>query len=143
MARNKIVLDTNVLISALLGNHLSPPWQLIYKCILTERRALPCVSEAVWDEYQRVIRYQKFERFDGFLPRAETVLRRLHPVMEHFQPTQRLSVIGDEPDNRFLELAVEANAHFLITGNTRDFTFSEFQGVRIVSPKEFVETHCI
>jgi len=36
-----------------------------------------------------------------------------------------------------LELAVESKADFIITGNTTDFTMTEFHGTRIVTPKEY------
>jgi predicted nucleic acid-binding protein len=34
-------------------------------------------------------------------------------------------------------LAVESKADYIITGNTKDFTMTEFQGTRIVTPKEY------
>jgi uncharacterized protein len=43
----------------------------------------------------------------------------------------------DEPDNRFLECAEDAKAHYLVTGNRKHFPFFEFQGTKIVSPAEF------
>jgi len=51
------------------------------------------------------------------------------------------SVINDEPDNRFLELAAASNADFIITGNSNDFIMSEFKNTKIVSPKEFWDLH--
>ncbi|MEJ7664430.1 MAG: hypothetical protein WKG07_35395 [Hymenobacter sp.] len=57
----------------------------------------------------------------------------------HFAPTRHLSIIADAPDNRLLELAEASQARYLINGNTNDFTMPEFQGTRIVSPREFFE----
>jgi predicted nucleic acid-binding protein len=39
----------------------------------------------------------------------------------------------------FIELAVEANANYIVSGNTNDFTFKEFRGISILTPKEFYE----
>lgn len=58
----------------------------------------------------------------------------LEEVAEFYEPPFRLKIIKDEPDNRFLELALVAQAEFLVTGNTNHFDFSEYEGVRTVSP---------
>ncbi len=49
----------------------------------------------------------------------------------------KIDLISDKKDNMILELAFECSADFFITGNTNDFTFSEFENTRIVSPREF------
>lgn len=43
-------------------------------------------------------------------------------------------IISDDPDNRLLELAIESNADFLITGNTNDFELNSIGKAKIVSP---------
>ena len=59
-----------------------------------------------------------------------------------FQPDITLSVISkDASDNKFVELAVYAEADFLITGNTNDFTFPQYQQVEIISPRQYWEEH--
>ena len=42
--------------------------------------------------------------------------------------------------NFILELAYESNADFIITGNTNDFTMSDFHGTKIINPKDFWDT---
>lgn len=54
-------------------------------------------------------------------------------------PTMKVELIGDEPDNRLLELAETCRADYLVTGNINDFTMSEHKGTKIVSPKIFFE----
>jgi predicted nucleic acid-binding protein len=39
-----------------------------------------------------------------------------------------------------LELAVEAEADFIVTHNVRDFAGTERFGVRVITPQEFLET---
>jgi len=41
----------------------------------------------------------------------------------------------DDPDNRTLELAVTAQTDFIITGNTKDFTFCQYEGINVVTPE--------
>jgi len=54
-----------------------------------------------------------------------------------FAPTQQIEVIKDLPDNRFLELAIESKADFLITGNTNDFNLTSIESTKILSPKDY------
>lgn len=64
-------------------------------------------------------------------------MAQLETKAKKFTPTNRLDIIKDNPDNRLLELAVESRADFIITGNINDFTMNEFQGTKIVTPKEY------
>jgi predicted nucleic acid-binding protein len=52
-------------------------------------------------------------------------------------PTKRVRRALDEPDNRILECAQAAKAHYLVTGNKKHFPFYKFKGTKIVSPAEF------
>ena len=54
-----------------------------------------------------------------------------------YYPTITLDLISDDDDNMILELADECLADFIITGNTRDFTFSTYKQTKIVTPKEY------
>jgi len=57
------------------------------------------------------------------------------------EPTTKLKIIQDEPDNRILELAQISKADFIITGNINDFTMETYNGTKIVSPKEYWEKY--
>ncbi|MHB1688587.1 MAG: hypothetical protein ACYCVH_14635 [Ignavibacteriaceae bacterium] len=39
----------------------------------------------------------------------------------------------------FIELAVEVDAGYIVTGNTNDFTLKEFRGIKIYTPKEYYD----
>ena len=58
-----------------------------------------------------------------------------------FEPKLKLNLISDIDDNMILELAVECSANFIITGNSNDFTFSEYKQTKILSPKEYWENY--
>jgi predicted nucleic acid-binding protein len=57
--------------------------------------------------------------------------------IEKFIPVKKLNIISDIKDNVLLELADICSADFLITGNTNDFTFSQYKKTRMVRPKEY------
>ena len=46
---------------------------------------------------------------------------------------------ADEPDNRILECAVEANAHIIVTGDKHLQALGSFRGISIVSPRQFLD----
>ena len=56
-------------------------------------------------------------------------------------PKEVISVITeDEPDNRILEVAVECQAEYIITGNRRHFKpLHPFRGIAILEPREFYD----
>ena len=65
-------------------------------------------------------------------------------VVESFvpcYPLTELSVIRHEPDNRFLECALAADADYIITVNTAPGHFDRkaYQSVRVVTPGEFLK----
>ncbi|RZK36061.1 MAG: putative toxin-antitoxin system toxin component, PIN family [Hymenobacter sp.] len=132
----RLVLDTNVLVSSLIQR--SYPYYLLDR-VLADPGLHPCLSEPLLAEYIEVLNRPKFSRFPDFQARAHTLLADLESQALRFVPTEQLRIIADAPDNRLLELAAASQAAYLITGNTSDFTMPEFQGTRIVSPREFFE----
>jgi uncharacterized protein len=136
---NRVVLDTNILVSALIGN--SYPKQIIYKCIL-DHKIIVCISPQILKEYQEVLNRPKFEKFKDFKKKALILLDYFEEIAEYYEPTIRLDYISDEADNRFLELALIAKAQYIVTGSFTDFDFSEYKSIKIVSPKYFYELCC-
>ncbi len=130
----KIIIDTNVLISALIQKNY--PNFILYYYVL-DNQVDVCISDELFQEYIEVLNRPKFSKYPDFLIKAEYVLAQLETKAKKFTPTNRLDLIKDNPDNRLLELAVESRADFIITGNINDFTMNEFQGTKIVTPKEY------
>lgn len=130
----KVVLDTNVLVSALLKPDSTP--ELVVSLIL-EDFVLLCMSPPVFNEYQEVLNREKFRRLDR--NKMKAFLVRLKAKARWVEPKVHLDIILSDPeDNRFLECAVEAQADFLITGNTKHFPFKRFKKAQITTPAEFL-----
>ncbi|GAB3909734.1 putative toxin-antitoxin system toxin component, PIN family [Larkinella knui] len=134
----KLVIDTNILVSALISR--SYPARIVDD-VLLEKKAVLVLSEAIWQEYVEVLNRAKFARFSDFKKNAEILLLRLDELAEKVAPTEKLTLIKDSDDNKFLEVAVAAQAHYLITGNSNDFTFNRIRSTQIVSPKEYWENY--
>lgn len=82
---------------------------------------------------------EKFSRFPDFHFMAQTLLTDIQNSALKYKPTISLNIISDPADNRLLELAETCQAHYIVTGNTNDFTMTEYKGTKIVSPKDLFE----
>ena len=134
----RIVIDTNVVVSALIQHGYS---NRIIKDLFIEQKFQLCVSEQLLAEYYEVLARPKFSKFQDFFIRAEALLVEIEAKAKKYVPTITLNLISDQDDNMILELADECMADFVITGNTTDFTFPSYKKTKIVTPKEYWETH--
>jgi putative PIN family toxin of toxin-antitoxin system len=132
----RVILDTNVIVSALISN--SYPTKILHE-IVFERKVVLCLSNEIIKEYINVLNRPKFERFHNFKNNAEVVLNKLIEISTTFKPTEKVLIISDLSDIKFLELVKVSEANFLITGNSNDFTFDRFEKTQIVSPQMFYE----
>lgn len=128
----RVVLDTNVLVSALLTQEGTEAAVLSR---IIEGKLIWCVSEAVLAEYAAVLERPKFKRID---PAKIDVALALAHAGEMSIVTRKVTRSPDEPDNRFLECAEAARADFLITGNKRHFP-KRWKTAEIVNAREFLD----
>jgi uncharacterized protein len=134
----KIVIDTNVVVSSLIQRNY--PYLIINDFFLEDKFQL-CVSDELLAEYYEVLARPKFSKFQDFFIKAESLLADIEAKSIKFIPTIKLDLISDKDDNMILELADECNADFIITGNTTDFTFPSYKETKIVTPKEYWEIY--
>jgi len=128
----RVVLDTNVLVSALL---IQEGTEAAVVSRIIEGKLIWCVSEAVLAEYAAVLERPKFERIDP--AKIDSALAVAH-TGEMSIITRKVARSPDEPDNRFLECAEAARADFLITGNKRHFP-KRWKTTEIVNAREFLD----
>jgi uncharacterized protein len=134
----KVVLDTNLLISAFITPNGEPAQ--VVKLLQTEDFYL-LLSANVLTELERVIQYPKLRKLYQYTDeQIATFLEGLRRVAVWVEETEPLSVVqNDESDNRFLELAVAGNARYIITGDKRHLLkIRRYQSIEIVSPIEFL-----
>lgn len=134
----KIVIDTNVLVSSLIQR--SYPF-LILDALFINDKIVICISDELMNEYYEVLHRPKFSKFHDFLLKAEQLLADIEEKSIKFVPQIKIDLISDKDDNKILELADECKADFIITGNSTDFTFSKYNETKIVSPAEYWEIH--
>lgn len=136
----RIVLDTNVLVSAILSPHGKPA--RILRLVL-EGKAVLILSRSVLAETERVLRYPKLRRL---LKRKGISLKEVHEFLKKLTgiavlaPDQTsVNAVSEDPsDNMFLACAVEGQADFIISGDQHLTALGTFQGIMIVDPAEFL-----
>lgn len=126
------VLDTNTLVSG-LGWAGSIPARVVDAAL--EGRFLMVTSPALLAEFDRVLRYPRLASAFSEPDALVTLLTEIAVVVE---PRRTLRLLGDEPDNRVLEAAVEASADFIVTGDRAFLTLGQYEGVEIVAPRAFL-----
>lgn len=134
MKRDRVVLDTNVLISAVLFN--GPPRAILELVI---GGSVHCsLSLAILDEFRDVLERPKFR----FSPeQAFQVIEELHAVCDIVNPAIRVNVVSADPnDNIILECALESKADVIISGDQHLLALAEFKGIPIVSPSDYMKT---
>jgi uncharacterized protein len=128
-----IVLDTNILISALLSPQGAPARVLLMA--LAEPDLQLCVSGAVYAEYDDVIRRPRFRRSDYEI---DSALRAIRKQGFWVRTATRVQACSDPSDNIFLECAEAAAAEYLVTGNVKHFPHS-WAGTRVVTARAFLD----
>ncbi len=128
----RIVLDTNILVSALL----KPQGQeaRVLRLGLTGKLLL-CISPEVLAEYARVLQAPKFKLRPEEIT---TTLEQVQRVSVLFPLSQTLQISTHEPDNRFYQCAEAAQADFIITGNLKHFK-KDHKTTRVVNARQVLD----
>ena len=123
-----LVLDTNVLISAVLFG--GTPEAIINLC--RSGKAQLVTSDAVLAELSGVLR----RKFGMESRQVVAIVEELRSSAMVVVPATTVNAIEADPgDNRILECAVEAAADFIVSGDTRHLLpLGEYDGIPIVSP---------
>lgn len=125
----RVVLDTNVFISAVLygGN----PRKVVDLAIAEEIEVY--ISLDLIDELGRVLR----EKFTLGSVEIDKIISEIKDFAEFITPQVQFRVIKKDPsDDKVLECAVAAKAHFIISGDRHLLDLGGFRGIKIVNPAE-------
>ncbi len=133
----RVVLDTNVLLAALISSH-SPP-DIIYRAWLAGRFDL-VTGVMQLDEVRRVSRYPKIK---AILPahRVGTMINNIQrAIVLNTLPPLPNGIEADDPNDAFLlAMSLAAEADYLVTGDHRAGLLrrASLGRTRIVTPAAF------
>jgi putative PIN family toxin of toxin-antitoxin system len=134
----RLVVDTNILISALLiGTSLPAHLVVLWR----EGRFDLLTSAEQIDELMRVTRYPKIrERLDPAL--AGRLVNELRAIATLVLRLPAVTVSPDPYDNYLLATAVAGSADFLVTGDKHDLlALRRYNGTNIVTVRDFLRLH--
>jgi putative PIN family toxin of toxin-antitoxin system len=127
----RLVLDTNIIVSAALKPH---GLQRTVVLLAITRPARLYVSPAILDEYRNVLFRPELEIRRGMRQQLFQVIRKRSWSIV---PKTRLEVTTDPADNIFLECADTVRADYLITGNVRHFP-QFWKRTKVITSREFI-----
>ena len=134
MNKLRIVIDTNTLVSSILIA-ASVPDQAFQKA---RNIGILLFSDATFEELQQVITRPKFDRYVSTAIRVE-FLARLWEESEHIETVEVITDCRDPKDNKFLEVAVNGNADYILTGDQDLLILNPFRDIPIVPPAYFLD----
>ena len=127
----KVVFDSNIFISAFVipGSQAE---KAILKIIQSNHSLI--ISKEIIDEILSVLT-RKFSMDREAVSRTAVYLADLSSIV---RSTQKIKVLKDEPDNRILECAVTGGAEMTVTGDKAMLSLKQFEGIKIISLKEYL-----
>ena len=132
------MVDTNIIVSGLITT-ATPPARILDA--VQGKKIILLISDEVVVEYLRVLEYPHIRKYKKI---TDEVIRDLTSLF--VEDTERIEILSsikkskDPDDDKFLSLAVEGKADFLITGDKADLlSLKEIEHIPIITAREAVE----
>jgi uncharacterized protein len=132
----RVVIDTNVFVSALLSptgipNQIFQYWELSYFDLLVSQESL--------NELARVLHYPKIRK------RLHSTEEELAEFVHIFQEKALIitrqetvhAITEDVSDNLYLEIGIAGHADYIVSGDQHLLKLKEYRGISIMTPTEF------
>lgn len=133
MRPERIVPDTNILVSALI-NGFGAPGRILD--LVLDGAISVAHDDRLFEEWREVLYREKFGFDSGDV---ETVLGFIESEGVGVQASPRGAKLPDPDDVPFLEVARAAEA-VLVTGNLKHYPEEERKGVEVMGPAELLKT---
>ena len=127
----KIIIDTNVWISFLMGKTLARLENYVYN---GHFQIISCDEQLA--ELREVLYRPKMERYFS-AHQIKEIFELLADFAQFVSLQSKVDICRDAKDNFLLALSIDSDADFLITGDKDLLSIDEFENTKIVSFKEF------
>jgi len=130
----RVVLDTNILVSALLFTGE------LYKMVDLWRqgKVVPLISRETFEELRAVLEYPKFSLAPDEI--QAIIENEILPFFEVVEIRRNVrGVCRDPGDDRFLACALSGSAHFLLSGDKDLIELKKYKSIRIIKASEFLK----
>jgi uncharacterized protein len=135
MTNNRFVIDTNVIVSALIFPS-SPP-RLAFNKVYDAGKIL--ASRVTILELEEVVNRKKFDKYISKEKRIQFIAKFFDDV-EIIEIVEPVIACRDRKDDKFLELAVNGSADCIVTGDQDLLVLHPFRNINIISPNEFLQS---
>lgn len=129
----RAVLDTNIFVS---GIHWSGPSEKVLRAWFLNKFKLVSSTKTVDEFVKTMVSFKVPMKIEDILWWESLILEKSELVV----PKRKINVVKDDPDdNKFVETALEGKADYIVTQDRHLLNIKEFQGIRILTPEEFLE----
>ena len=137
----KIVVDTNLIVSAVITSHGNPAKILgLFRKNLIEI----VISEEIAAEIQKVLNYPKIKKRHGWS--SEETKRFVKGIKEFcivvVPKTQpEIIVTKDASDDKFLDCALAGEVDYIVTGDKHLLNLGQYSGIPIITPEQLLKIY--
>lgn len=134
----RAVLDANVFVSALIRPQ-GPPGRILASFLEGPAFEL-VVSVSIFDELRRCLNYPQVRRRIAVTDEElDLWVAALDLIAEPTEGTMEVRGVSEDPDDdQYLAAALEGRAQFIVSGDRHLLDLRTYEGVRIVTPREFL-----
>lgn len=130
----RVVLDTNVLISALLFrgglSKIVGLWQ--------KGKIIPVISKETFSEFVTVLEYPKFS-----LTQEETDSIIKYEILPYFEIVEVVKgvkgICRDPEDDKFISCAISGSVDYIVSGDKDLFDLKQYKSIRIIKASDFLK----
>jgi len=130
----RVVLDTNVLVSALLFKGAISELVELWK----KGKIVPIISKETFEELRTVLEYPKFSLSKHEL---ESIIK--NEILPYFKVTETTKdvkgVCRDPEDDKFISCALSASVKYIVTGDKDLSDLKGYKSIKIMTAQHFLK----
>ena len=136
----RIVLDTNVLVSAFISKDGNPAALLDVALTLPEIEVV--LSDEILGEFRDVLSRRKVrKRFHYSQEDVSEFVSIIRNAVSIVKPTSNIKLVEDDPDDDvIINTAYDGKDDYIVSGDSHLKAMKEFKGIVILSPKMMLDT---
>ena len=128
----RVVIDTNIMVSAYLGGALK-----VIIVFWKSGKFTLVVSDEIVDEYREVLQRPKFQIEQSEL---DDFFALLLDSAEFVIPVETVNIVKDDvSDNKFIEAAVAGKAKLIVSGDNHLLELKSFKDISIITARDFIK----
>lgn len=133
MKSKRIILDTNLWISFLISKNYA-----VLDNLIKTNKVVLIFSNELLEEFIEVVKRPKIKKFFGKKD-VEELLDTFDQFADLINVNSQLDLCRDKKDNFLLNLSVDGNADYLVTGDKDLLILEKIKKTKILTYREFIE----